>query len=237
MVNTSPFNTGLKQIPLKPRPPMLHYNRSCAIIGGVYHHPKAGSPHKFPRMYDNCLFFGDWNRSWIKVIRLDRNENMVAVEDFPVNFKFRKVIDFFFHEGELYVLEFGNGWHNTKGGRMSKISFSTKFNQKSDPSADPRIAGLNHKDKGTQRLLNATCLSCHHAQSRVVGPSFVEMQTKYKANDKAAIEKLVDKVTQGGVGVWGKIPMPAHPQYKKDEIELMIQTMLKAKNLSTGHKK
>jgi len=241
VVNTSPFNTGLQVIPLKPRPPFLHYNRSCAIIGEVYNHSSKFSKGAFPEHFDNCLFFGDWNRSWIQLIRMDKDENSLAVEHFPINFKFRKVIDFFFAEGELYVLEFGNGWFNTKGGRMCKISYDPGGNQQTDPKADQRVAGMDHSLKGTKLLLgNVTCLSCHNAQEQVTGltsPSFLMLQDKYKIDD-ATLETLSEKVIKGGVGVWGKVmPMPAHPTYKKDDIKEMIKAMLATEKLAAGHKK
>jgi glucose/arabinose dehydrogenase/cytochrome c551/c552 len=235
VVNSSPFNTGLPEIPLEPVPPLLHYNRSCAIIGGIYHYDKNASKFSLPPHYDNCLFFGDWNRSWIQLIRLDKNENKVAVENFPINFKFRKVIDFFFHDGELYVLEFGNGWFNTKGGRMCKISYSPEFNQQANPESDQRISGMDLKSKGTTLIQNATCLSCHTAQDKIIGPSFVEMAAKYKP-DEETIELLAGKVKTGGGGVWGPIPMPAHPQYNDKDIREMINAMLATKSLSAGHK-
>ena len=83
-----------------PRDPLYHYKRSCSIIGEVYH-MNASNKTAFPAYYDNCLFFADWNRSWFKFIRLDDKENKVSVEDFKMNFKFRKPIDMFFNNGEL----------------------------------------------------------------------------------------------------------------------------------------
>ena len=195
----------------------------------------TNSPGAFPAYYDNCLLFADWNRSWFKFIRLDAKENKVAVEDFKLNFKFRKPIDIFFNKGVLYVLEYGTGWYNVKNGRLLRISYSEKFNQKADASADPRIVGMDANMAGTKAMAKTTCLSCHHAQDKVIGPSFVEIAEKYKGDAKAPA-LLVEKVKKGGVGVWGQQPMPAHGMHSDAEIKTMIDAVMKTKKIG-GHKK
>lgn len=51
------------------------------------------------------------------------------------------------------------------------------------------------------------CLACHQVQKKVVGPAFTDVAAKYKgqADGKAY---LVDKIKNGGKGVWGPVPMP-----------------------------
>ncbi len=223
--NTSKNNTGIVDLP-EPREPLHFYGRSCSIIGEVYH--MTDSPGAFPAYYDNCLLFADWNRSWFKFIRLDKDENNIAVEDFKMNFKFRKPIDMFFNKGVLYVLEYGTGWYNVKNGRLLRVSYSPDFHQQADFSADPRIFGMKTEHAGTKLLEAATCLSCHNAQDKIVGPSFVEIVAKYK-DDPAAVEKLAKKVKDGGVGVWGEQPMPAHPMYSDEQLSAMIQAIMLTK--------
>ena len=193
------------------------------------------SPGAFPAYYDNCLLFADWNKSWFKFIRLDDKENKVAVEEFKLNFKFRKPIDMFFHKGQLYILEYGNGWYNVKSGRLIKVSYSTDFNQKADLSADTRITGMDMKLPGTKMIQKATCLSCHSAQDKVLGPTFADIAEKYKA-DGNAWKTLSLKVKKGSTGVWGNQPMPAHTMYKDKEIIDMVKAVLKTKKMG-GHKK
>jgi cytochrome c len=38
--------------------------------------------------------------------------------------------------------------------------------------------------------------------------------------------KLVAKVKAGGSGVWGPIPMPAHPQVKEEDIKTIVHWVL-----------
>ena len=231
--NTSKNNTGITNLP-EPRQPFYFYGRSCSIIGGVYHNDPKSSKTAFPAYYDNHLFFADWNRSWFKAIKMDKDENKVAVVDFKLNFKFRKPIDIFFAKGEMYVLEYGNGWYNVKSGRLLRISYSTAFNQQASGAADPRVSGMDIKMKGTKAMLTATCLSCHSAQDKVLGPSFADIAVKYKG-DATALKALSAKVKTGGVGVWGQQPMPAHAFYKDAQIKSMVEAILKTQKLG-GHK-
>ena len=57
-------------------------------------------------------------------------------------------------------------------------------------------------------LEKAGCLYCHAVDSTAVGvgPTFKQVAAKYKG-DKEAEAKLFKKVTEGGSGVWGKMPM------------------------------
>jgi cytochrome c len=52
------------------------------------------------------------------------------------------------------------------------------------------------------------CLACHQVGVKVVGPAYKDVAAKYKG-DAGAKARLVNKVLEGGVGVWGdQIPMP-----------------------------
>ena len=52
-----------------------------------------------------------------------------------------------------------------------------------------------------------TCTACHGADTKIVGPGFKEMATKY-AGRADAEAYLAGKIRAGGLGVWGAIPMP-----------------------------
>jgi cytochrome c len=72
------------------------------------------------------------------------------------------------------------------------------------------------------------CTACHAADKKLIGPSYKDIATKY-ANDKDAVPKLTRKVREGGVGVWGQIPMPANPQVNPDEATALVKWILTAK--------
>ncbi len=53
------------------------------------------------------------------------------------------------------------------------------------------------------------CMGCHKDQSKVLGPSFKDVATRYAGN-KNAEEQMAHKIIKGGAGVWGPVPMPAN---------------------------
>jgi len=75
-------------------------------------------------------------------------------------------------------------------------------------------------------LLNKyTCTACHALDNKLVGPSFKDVAKKH--GERAdAVAYLTGKIRQGGVGVWGQIPMPA--QALSDADAATIAQWLKA---------
>jgi cytochrome c551/c552 len=53
------------------------------------------------------------------------------------------------------------------------------------------------------------CTACHAIDKKVVGPAWAEVAKKYKG-DAGAEAKLITKISKGGAGVWGSMPMPAN---------------------------
>ena len=52
------------------------------------------------------------------------------------------------------------------------------------------------------------CLACHGMNTKLVGPSFKDIASRYKTQD-GAVNLLSGKIKTGGQGAWGAIPMPA----------------------------
>lgn len=72
------------------------------------------------------------------------------------------------------------------------------------------------------------CLACHQEAKKVIGPSYQEVAAKY-AGDDAAVATLIEKVQKGGVGVWGKVPMPPNPQVNHEEAKTLVEWILSLK--------
>jgi cytochrome c len=72
------------------------------------------------------------------------------------------------------------------------------------------------------------CMACHAVDNKLVGPGYKEVAAKYKA-DKSAEAKLAKKIREGGVGVWGQIPMPANPQVSDAESVKLAKWVLSLK--------
>jgi len=79
------------------------------------------------------------------------------------------------------------------------------------------------------------CTACHAIDKKIVGPAWKDVAAKYtghgvktftyKGQEYPLIEGLVMKVSMGGVGNWGNVPMPPNdPKGKhKDEITELVR--------------
>ena len=72
------------------------------------------------------------------------------------------------------------------------------------------------------------CTACHAVDKKVVGPAFKEVAAKYRG-DKTAEAKLVKKVKEGGVGVWGQVPMPPNSAVSDKDIQTLVKWVLSLK--------
>ena len=72
------------------------------------------------------------------------------------------------------------------------------------------------------------CTACHAVDKKIVGPAFKEVAAKYR-NDKTAEAKLVKKVKEGGVGVWGQVPMPPNSTVSDKDIQVLVKWVLSLK--------
>jgi cytochrome c len=70
----------------------------------------------------------------------------------------------------------------------------------------------------------SNCLVCHSIQKKVVGPAYKDVAAKYRGQADAEA-KLFAKVTTGGKGVWGSVPMPAQKANPED-IKSLIRFVL-----------
>lgn len=84
-----------------------------------------------------------------------------------------------------------------------------------DPDYEPGLALVEKSD----------CLSCHKVNEVSVGPSYVAIAEKYEKTPQN-ISLLADKIVKGGQGVWGQVPMLAHPALAKEDAEKMVKYIL-----------
>lgn len=90
---------------------------------------------------------------------------------------------------------------------------------------------------GYQIAQQNACLGCHTVEKKLVGPGFREIATKYRADAKALPQvqaRLEKKVREGGSGVWGVIPMPAHPRMSNADIHTVVAWILGGAPTSTS---
>jgi len=73
------------------------------------------------------------------------------------------------------------------------------------------------------------CTACHSIEKKIVGPAWQDVANKYKG-DADAVGKLSTKISKGGSGAWGAVPMPPQPKLSEAEAkELAVFVMSLAK--------
>jgi cytochrome c len=98
------------------------------------------------------------------------------------------------------------------------------------------IAGGIHAEEMPQLAKKFNCNACHDIDRVVIGPSWRDMAKKYKGVAKYTYkgkeypltEGLVMKVSKGGSGNWGKMPMPGNDPAgtKKSEMTELVKFIL-----------
>lgn len=79
--------------------------------------------------------------------------------------------------------------------------------------------------EGMQLIESNDCLTCHHTQNTLVGPSYSAIAAKYEANEET-ITLLSGKIIKGGAGVWGDMPMNAHPSLSEEDARKIVEYIL-----------
>jgi cytochrome c len=97
----------------------------------------------------------------------------------------------------------------------------------SDYSApEPDKASSDDLIKQGQALVDASdCKTCHHATNKIIGPAHTDVAKKYEFT-QANVTYLSGKIRQGGSGVWGEIPMTAHPDISQADADKMAMYVL-----------
>lgn len=107
-------------------------------------------------------------------------------------------------------------------GGNNLLSEVSRMANAADPLTQPEVA-----DEGLPLMQASDCFTCHKLEGRLVGPSHVEIADFYA--DKVGPDVLHDltaKVRQGGVGVWGAVPMLPHASIPSHDAELMVAWIL-----------
>jgi cytochrome c len=62
-------------------------------------------------------------------------------------------------------------------------------------------------------------------ERKIVGPSYADVAAKYESTEEN-VAMLAKKVIEGGVGVWGEVPMPPHPALSEEDAKDMVRYVL-----------
>ncbi|WP_449439164.1 c-type cytochrome [Pedobacter steynii] len=85
---------------------------------------------------------------------------------------------------------------------------------------------------GKAIMLKADCSTCHKISTKSIGPAFTQVSAKYQTKAKAA-DYITSKVINGSKGVWGEVPMPAHPTMKAADVKEIAEWIMTLSAKST----
>ena len=103
---------------------------------------------------------------------------------------------------------------------VPRVSLNATFVNGPIPKADAAL-DETAAPAGLRRMKRSDCFNCHAIDQKRVGPTLLEIATKYRGQP-AALDASVQRVLQGSTGVWGKIPMIPHSQHTSDEVREMV---------------
>ena len=95
-----------------------------------------------------------------------------------------------------------------------------------EPTEQEATVAKTPEEEGKILIENASCLTCHKENEKLIGPSYQDVAAKYTEAD---IDKLADKIIAGGSGVWGETAMTPHPGIDKENAKKMVKYILSLK--------
>ena len=92
-----------------------------------------------------------------------------------------------------------------------------------------RVSSVTDSSKEDRMILHSmmasNCMNCHTFNSRLIGPSFSEISTRYSSS--ANITEIIKRVRDGSKGIWGDIVMPTHHELSEEETRKMVKWIVK----------
>jgi len=98
------------------------------------------------------------------------------------------------------------------------------FSDESKLSAELSKA-VQNDPPGLAAIRTSNCFNCHSFNSKGIGPSFSDINKKYKpvAADMALLGK---RIHEGSSGVWGDVKMPSHPELSNEQIQNIVKWIM-----------
>jgi len=94
--------------------------------------------------------------------------------------------------------------------------------------AKPSLASAEDLTEGKLLISKSDCMICHGMEAKMIGPSYLSVAEKYPLNAEN-ISGLSKKILEGGSGVWGTVPMTAHPALAPADAAKMVKYILSLK--------
>ena len=88
-------------------------------------------------------------------------------------------------------------------------------------------------DPGLALMRQSDCFNCHTVESKIVGPSFLDIAERYRGQ-AGALDLSVQRVMKGSQAVWGEAPMLAHEHFSADQVRAMVRWIYALERGKTG---
>lgn len=88
---------------------------------------------------------------------------------------------------------------------------------------------------GKSLVASLDCKGCHKEAEKSVGPAYLDVSKKYLGN-KDGHNHLVQKIKNGGSGVWGEVAMPSHPNLSAGDAQQIVTWVLSLANANSVKK-
>lgn len=137
--NHSPNSSGMIILPpatpafiwyakgLSDKFPLMETGGNSAVGGPIFRAADfKGAKRPFPDYYEGKWLITDWVRGWINVVEIGEDGSYKSMERFLPDLRLRGPIDMKFGpDGDLYVLEYGNGYFkNNPEAELIRIEFN-----------------------------------------------------------------------------------------------------------------
>lgn len=87
--------------------------------------------------------------------------------------------------------------------------------------------------KGLELIGASDCTTCHKLDQAgtgsSIGPAYSEVAKKYAPAADTTVDRLVQKIINGGTGIWGNLPMTPHPALAPEDVREMVKYILTLK--------
>ena len=84
---------------------------------------------------------------------------------------------------------------------------------------------------GLSIIRTSNCMNCHAFKSKLIGPSFEQMTTRYKYS-AAEEDSLSNHILQGSSGRWGTPKMPSNTDLNKEQAKKIVSWLFRNANNS-----
>lgn len=145
--------------------------------------------------------------------------------EIQINIKGNKT--FYFPNRKVeYAVEVTDENHPDAGEDLSSLVVSADYIEGFD-KAEASVGHLIMTDAMVGKALveSLTCASCHKVDEASIGPAYNAVADKYQGNPQAE-KHLINKIINGGAGVWGETVMPANPDMKEADADKIVTWIL-----------